>query len=85
MKVVAWCAALVLPSLTSLSFAADGPDWQDRAEWSQVFSDAGVKGTSLVYDEAGQRWLVHDRDRAQHAYSPASTFKIFNAMAALDS
>jgi beta-lactamase class D len=84
MRVLTLSAALVWLALTSLSIAADGPNWQNRADWSRVFADAGVKGTALIYDEAGQRWLVHDRERAEHGYSPASTFKIFNAMADLD-
>jgi beta-lactamase class D len=77
-------AALGLLAMTSLSVAAGRPDWQDRGGWSRVFAEAGVNGTALIYDEGGQRWLVHDRERADHAYSPASTFKIFNAMADLD-
>jgi beta-lactamase class D len=84
MKVPGLLAALVWLVLTSPSIAAESPDWQDRADWTRVFAEAGVKGTALIYDEASQRWLVHDRERAEHAYSPASTFKIFNAMAALD-
>jgi beta-lactamase class D len=84
MKVLTLSAALVWLALTSLSIAADRPDWQVRDDWSRVFVEAGVKGTALIYNEGGQRWLVHDRERAEHAYSPASTFKIFNAMAALD-
>ncbi len=75
---------LVAASASSMVRGA-APDWQERADWSRVFSEAGVSGTAVIYDESGQRWLVHDRARADHAYSPASTFKVFNAMAALDS
>lgn len=64
---------------------AGSPDWQEQDSWNRVFSEAGVAGTAVIYDETGQRWLVHNRERASRAYSPASTFKVFNAMAALDS
>lgn len=64
---------------------ANAAGWQERADWSRVFSEAGVSGTALIYDEAGSAWLFHDRARAERAYTPASTFKIFNALAALES
>lgn len=58
--------------------------WQEPESWSRIFSEAGVVGTAVVFDESAGNWLVHDPDRAERAYSPASTFKIFNAMVALD-
>ena len=44
----------------------------------------GVAGTALIFDEASNRYLVFDRKRAETRFSPASTFKIFNAMVALE-
>ncbi len=58
--------------------------WQTPPSWPKLFADAGVQGTMLVYDEAADRWSVFDEKRARHAYSPASTFKLFNALVALD-
>lgn len=59
--------------------------WQDHPEWAKAFADRGVAGTALVYDERGDRFHVFDRTRAETRFSPASTFKVFNAMVALES
>ena len=40
---------------------------------------------SPIYDEHGDRFHVFDRARAETPLLPASTFKVFNAMVALDS
>lgn len=75
---------LMLASFPALADTG-AQDWQERNEWATAFRQAGVSGTALIFDERADRWLVHDSERARRAYSPASTFKIFNAMAALDS
>ena len=61
-----------------------GPIWQEHPEWKAEFAARGVAGTALIYDEQGDRYHVFDRDRAQAAFLPASTFKVFNALVALD-
>jgi beta-lactamase class D len=58
--------------------------WDIHPEWAREFADRGVAGTVLVYDESGDKFLVFDRARAATRYSPASTFKVFNAMVALE-
>lgn len=85
MKRLTWITGVLVVSMASAMVRADTAQWQERPDWNRVFSEAGVIGTALVFDEDRQAWLVHDRIRAERAYSPASTFKIFNAMAALDS
>jgi beta-lactamase class D len=63
---------------------AAGAVWEDHPEWAAQFSERGVSGTALIYDESGDRMLVFDRKRAETRFSPASTFKVFNAMVALE-
>lgn len=58
--------------------------WQEQPAWRALFAQAGLHGTLLVYDEKGDRWLVTDEARARRAYLPCSTFKLFNALVALD-
>lgn len=59
--------------------------WQEHPEWSAMFTKAGVPpGTMLVYDENADTWHVLDAQRARHGYLPASTFKLFNALVALE-
>ena len=73
------CLLLVL----LIPFAARA-DWQPRPDWAGLFGEAGVQGTLLVHDERDGAWYVHDAQRARLAYSPASTFKLFNALVALE-
>ena len=67
-----------------LSLAA-APGWQDHPEWATEFADRDVRGTALIYDEQHDHFDVFDRARAETPMLPASTFKVFNAMVALDS
>lgn len=49
-----------------------------------LFDAAGVDGTMVVYDVRQQRMLTYNPQRAATAYSPASTFKIFNSLIGLE-
>jgi beta-lactamase class D len=60
------------------------PAWQEHPEWQSEFSQRQVTGTALIYDEQADRYDVFDRVRAQTPMLPASTFKVFNALVALD-
>ncbi|HEG2604810.1 TPA: OXA-184 family class D beta-lactamase OXA-618 [Campylobacter jejuni] len=46
------------------------------------FKDYNTSGTFMVFD--GKNYASNDFKRAKKAFSPASTFKIFNALIALD-
>lgn len=47
------------------------------------FKEYNTTGTFVFYD--GKTWASNDFSRAMETFSPASTFKIFNALIALDS
>lgn len=49
-------------------------------EWGQLFEDENVVGTFAVREVGSTQTLVWDRDRAERARLPASTFKILNSM-----
>lgn len=78
------------PGLSVLLLALSVPcvqasdSWKLHPEWVDEFKARSVSGTMLVYDEQAQRYRVLDRVRAETAFAPASTFKIFNALAALE-
>lgn len=59
-------------------------DWEPRPDWARLFDDAGVSGTLLVHSERDDAWYAHNPERARVAFSPASTFKVFNALVALE-
>ncbi|HET9485445.1 MAG TPA: penicillin-binding transpeptidase domain-containing protein [Xanthomonadales bacterium] len=74
--------------LAVLSLVAVGampaPAWHDHPDFARLLADAGARGTIVVLDEQAKRWHVADRARAQRGFLPASTFKVFNALVALD-
>ncbi len=79
--------SLLLCFLLSASFSsirAAEPDWQVRPQWDAVFSQAKVRGTMLVFDDQAGQMRVHDPARARREFIPASTFKLFNALVALE-
>lgn len=68
-----------------LAFAgrAAAIEWEARADLGKLFADAGVKGTFVLYDVAAQRFVGHDRARAETRFIPASTFKLVNSLIGL--
>lgn len=58
-------------------------DLVEQDEWGQLFEDENVVGTFAVREVGSGQTLVWDRDRAERARLPASTFKILNSMVIL--
>lgn len=48
------------------------------------FKKLGLEGSILIYDSKNNRTYEHNPQRNTKAFTPASTFKIFNAMVALE-
>jgi len=48
------------------------------------FTDSGYDGTTVVYDVVQDRYTIVNPERADKALLPASTFKVFNSMTALE-
>lgn len=79
-----WTLGLLL-LLTAASPASAAPGWELHPEWARAFADKGLQaGTMLIYDAQQDRYLVLDRRRAETPFAPASTFKLFNALVALE-
>lgn len=51
-------------------------DWQHSFEIEQLFADADVRGTFVLYDVTENKFIGFDRQRAEARFVPASTFKI---------
>jgi beta-lactamase class D len=49
----------------------------------QLFRDAGVTGTFVLYDVAAEQLVGHNRERAYTQFIPASTFKVANLLIGL--
>ena len=54
--------------------------------WRHLFDSAGVSGTIVVYEPGSRQTPLRSSDarRAETRYLPASTFKVFNSLAALE-
>ena len=48
-----------------------------------MFSQAGSKGVFVLYDLQSKELHVSDPQRAKQRFTPASTFKVLNALIAL--
>ncbi|BCL35094.1 class D beta-lactamase [Nostoc sp. MS1] len=48
------------------------------------FKQMGVKGSILIYDRHNKKFYEHNPSRNSQAFFPASTFKIFNSLVALE-
>jgi beta-lactamase class D len=71
-------AAASTPAAPSLPAAEPAPQFR------QHFARAGVTGGFLLWDLDSNRLRVDDAERAARGFLPASTFKIFNGLVALE-
>jgi beta-lactamase class D len=55
-----------------------------RPDFEQRFEEAGVTGVFLVFEPHTGSFLTNDAERARAAFIPASTYKIFNSLVALE-
>ena len=74
---------LLAVGLLALPTAAGASPWRDEPSVAALFGDAGVEGTFVLLDEGSGELRGHNRSRAKQCFSPASTFKIPNALIGL--
>ncbi len=71
--------------LAASSFAfVDQSKWEERPDFAKYYKEAGVQGAFLLYDFKNDKYLAYNSKRLQQGYIPASTFKIFNSLVALE-
>jgi beta-lactamase class D len=70
---------LCLVPLSGIAFEVE-----ERPGIGRHFDAAGTQGTIVVRDVSAGKTIVHDRDRAERGYLPASTFKIPASLIALE-
>jgi beta-lactamase class D len=75
-------ASLVLAALSEASSAL-APPWREEPAVAAVFRTAGVEGTFVLLEERSGEMRGTNRQRAEQRFSPASTFKIANALIGL--
>jgi beta-lactamase class D len=55
-----------------------------RQDWGHFFKELNIDGTFVLYDVQKDEYSAYQPELAQKKHLPASTFKIFNALAALE-
>lgn len=58
--------------------------WEERPGFGTHFKEAGVEGAFLLYDLKNDKYLAYKAKRLKQGYIPASTYKIFNSLIALE-
>lgn len=74
---------LLTLAILLLTSQASALDWQESPQVAQLFHNAGVHGTFVLYDVTAQRLIGHNYARANTQFVPASTFKIPNTLIGL--
>ncbi|MEM9558172.1 MAG: class D beta-lactamase [Acidobacteriota bacterium] len=79
MRTTSLCLPFLLCIVPAALYAEGAtPDFAD------LFTEAGVEGTLVVYELETDTTLVHDAERAATRFIPASTFKIPNSFIGLE-
>ena len=73
---------ILLLCLTVSGFAKS--TWKDRNDWEKYFNDAKVEGCFPLYNLQKKEYYSYNRRRVETPFIPASTFKFFNSLGALE-
>ena len=74
---------LIFCLLALLALPAFAADWEENSTIAQLFQNANLQGTFVLYDISSDRLKGHNQARAETRYIPASTFKIANSLIGL--
>jgi beta-lactamase class D len=66
------------PSQATLKISAN------KIDFKNVFQKLGIEGSIIIYDASNNKLYEHNAPRNSKAFFPASTFKIFNTLVALE-
>lgn len=75
---------LCLASLSLLIGSCTGVRIHEQKEWGAYFSKYGVDGCIEIYDNNKEIASFYNKERVAEQLPPASTFKIFNSLVALE-
>nr|AIA10650.1 classD_beta_lactamase [uncultured bacterium] len=55
-----------------------------RDDLKPFYDKYGVDGSFVLYDQKKQKYIIYNKDQVSKPFTPASTFKIFNSLVALE-
>lgn len=56
----------------------------EKKDWKSFYDEYNVKGCIIIYDLKKDQYFVYNKERSVETFPPASTFKIFNSLVALE-
>ncbi|BAZ02400.1 beta-lactamase [Tolypothrix tenuis PCC 7101] len=71
-------------SLPANSQEIPKPTLTATVDLGRSFNQLGIQGSILIYDRNNKKFYEHNAARNSQAFLPASTFKIFNSLVALE-
>jgi beta-lactamase class D len=74
----------VIVCLSAMTLAHAQTAVEELPEARATLDASGFKGTTLIYDLNNQRWMAGHAELADTAALPASTFKLFSSLVALE-
>jgi beta-lactamase class D len=80
LRLITICYVLFTGISISSAYAAD---WEESAKLSTIFKNSGMDGTFILYDVTSNKYIGHNKNRAESRFVPASTFKIPNSLIGL--
>ena len=72
------------PSKQEQPSATESYSTDEREDLGMYFADADVEGTFVMLDPQEERIVLHDPERADEPFPPASTYKVPHALIALE-
>ena len=75
---------ILLLTLGAWQIAIPQPTVQERPDFAEFFKKYHVNGSFLLYDLKQDKYIAFDSARCRQRFLPASTFKIFNSLVALE-
>ncbi|MBD2164013.1 class D beta-lactamase [Calothrix membranacea FACHB-236] len=71
-------------SIPANAQAIPKPTLAATVDLGRSFNQLGIQGSILIYDRNNKKFYEHNAARNSQAFLPASTFKIFNSLVALE-
>jgi len=78
--------AIILLILMVFSFTGFQPKQatEIRTDFKKYYDQFQVKGSFVLYDQRNDKYIFYNQEQTRQAYTPASTFKIFNSLIGLE-
>ena len=75
----------IISVIIFLSIILSGQTIKERNDLKKIFDEYNHEGCFILYDLNKDEYLKYNPKRCAERFIPASTFKIFNSLAALES